>query len=113
MRLTEKGREELQELTWRLVDDEIDEPGFRRLESVLRDSEEGRQVYVDCVWLHSELVWYFRHERGDATSVKIANDELLRQILESKSPDPLPPSIHTEPVEPKKRKRRGLLSIFF
>src|SRR5690606_1922194 len=89
MRLTEKGRRELRELTWRLVDDEIDEPQFRRLESSLLQSEEARQVYVECIWLHSELLFYFR-KNDQAKPTRLANDPLLIQILESQSPPPLP-----------------------
>ncbi len=109
MKLTAKGREEVQELTWRLIDDEIDDKQFNRLESVLRESDEGRKTYVDCMWLHSELIFFFRNERGETTAIKFVNDPLTAELSSPKpvgSDEPLP--------GPKpKRKGKGLLSFLF
>ncbi|QNN22043.1 hypothetical protein HED60_07065 [Planctomycetales bacterium ZRK34] len=64
MFFTRKARKEVEELTWRTIDQEIDEPGFGRLEQYLRDSDEARKIYVESHWLHTALLFHFNPDYG-------------------------------------------------
>jgi hypothetical protein len=50
---------ETQDLIWAMLDEQISEGGFRRLESLLSADEEARRLYVQCVQLHVDLQQWF------------------------------------------------------
>jgi len=49
----------VQELTWALVDDQINSGEFQLLESMLLSDDAARQEYLDCIQLHTDLVAHF------------------------------------------------------
>lgn len=55
---------DVEDLTWRLLDDQIDEPNVRRLERELLKDSGSRKTYVDCVQLHVDLMYYFREKQN-------------------------------------------------
>ena len=46
---------EIQELTWALIDEQATESQVRRLEELLLEDHEARQVYVMCMQMHADL----------------------------------------------------------
>ena len=52
--------DEVQELVWALVDEQLDETQFARLEQLLSESEAARKMYVECMQLHAGLIEHFR-----------------------------------------------------
>ncbi len=59
---------EAQEMIWALLDDQISDADFQRLETLLRDDEEIRQLYVQCVQIDVDLVSWCagKSEESDA-----------------------------------------------
>jgi hypothetical protein len=53
---------DVEELTWQLLDEQIDEPNVRVLERELLSNSSARRKYVDCVQLHVALGCYFREK---------------------------------------------------
>ena len=51
--------EEAEQLIWSLLDEQVEETNVKRLETLLRENEQVRRRYVECVQLHSDLVKYF------------------------------------------------------
>jgi hypothetical protein len=47
--------DEVQELTWALVDEQASEHDVRRLEKLLLEHEDARQTYVLCMQIHTDL----------------------------------------------------------
>ena len=52
-------QERVQELTWALVDDEINDDEARLLENLLLSDDQARDTYVHCVQLHVDLMSHF------------------------------------------------------
>ena len=46
---------EAQELIWSLLDDQIEDADFQRLETMLCEDEAIRELYVQCVQIHVDL----------------------------------------------------------
>ena len=51
--------ERVQELTWALMDEQINDDEMRLLENLLLSDESARQTYIDCVQLHTDLARHF------------------------------------------------------
>jgi hypothetical protein len=49
----------VEELTWALVDEQINEDEFGLLENLLLSDDEARDVYIDCIQLHTELLAHY------------------------------------------------------
>jgi hypothetical protein len=49
----------VQELTWALVDDQINSDEFQLLESMLLSDDVARQEYLNCIHLHTDLMAHF------------------------------------------------------
>ena len=47
--------QEIQQLVWDLVDDQISRPQFERLETLLAEDTDARRIYINCMQLHTEL----------------------------------------------------------
>ena len=60
--------DEVQDLTWALLDENINSDDFARLEQVLGDEEEAREAYLDCVQLHVDLQRCFDDEPAEVPS---------------------------------------------
>lgn len=54
--------EQVQTLTWALIDDQIDEADWKELESLLSTDAEARATYVQCVQMHVDLQTHFAGE---------------------------------------------------
>ena len=52
-------QERVQELTWALVDDQLDADEMRLLETLLISDDRARDTYVHCVQLHADLMGHF------------------------------------------------------
>lgn len=50
---------EIQELTWALIDEQATDSQVRRLEELLLEDREARQVYVMCMQMHADLHYFF------------------------------------------------------
>ena len=50
---------EVQDLIWALLDQQISESDFKQLEAMLREDEEARRLYVQCVQIHVDLQQWF------------------------------------------------------
>jgi hypothetical protein len=49
----------VQELTWALLDDQINADEFTELDNALLNDVQARQTYVGCVQLHRDLLAHF------------------------------------------------------
>ncbi len=100
MGFSRKTRRELETLTWRYVDDMIEPEQMQRLETLLKESEEARRHYVNCMMLHAHLHEFFASQRpGARGSVRIANDTFLSQLLDQTVAAPAEGADH-KPAEP-------------
>lgn len=46
---------EIQELVWALVDDQASSEQARRLEELLLEDDDARQIYTLCIQMHADL----------------------------------------------------------
>jgi hypothetical protein len=53
------SQSETQQLTWGLLDEQISDDEFARLESLLVSSNTAREEYIRCVQLHADLLHHF------------------------------------------------------
>ena len=51
--------ERVQELTWALLDEQINDDEFMLLDNLLLSDEHARKSYVGCVQLHTDLMSHF------------------------------------------------------
>ncbi|MEX0867619.1 MAG: hypothetical protein WD030_09690 [Pirellulales bacterium] len=56
--------ERVEELTWALVDDHIDEAEIAQLETLLLENESARKTYVECMQMHADLHFMFNQKAG-------------------------------------------------
>lgn len=63
----ETVRERVQELTWAMVDNQIEPGEFELLENLLLSDDNARRTYVDCVQLHAELVGHYAKQQSSST----------------------------------------------
>lgn len=52
-------QERVQELTWAMVDEQIDGDGVQLLEGLLLSDDQARSTYVNCIQLHTDLLTHF------------------------------------------------------
>jgi hypothetical protein len=57
----------VQELTWALLDEEINDDEFRLLENLLLSDDQCRDSYIGCVQLHADLLTHFAAKGSDGT----------------------------------------------
>jgi hypothetical protein len=50
---------EVQALTWALVDEQATDDQIRRLEEMLLEDGEARRVYITCMQMHADLRYLF------------------------------------------------------
>jgi hypothetical protein len=58
----------VQELTWALLDEHINDDEFMLLENLLLSDEKARKSYVGCTQLHADLMAYFAVSAADSGS---------------------------------------------
>jgi hypothetical protein len=72
-----------QELIWALLDDQISDPDFVRLEAMLASDEEVRRLYVQCTQIHVDLQQWFGSEEtarpghGIALDLPLTSDDSM------------------------------------
>ena len=49
----------VQELTWELVDEQINDDELRLLENLLLSDDQARDTYVGCIQLHTDLLHHY------------------------------------------------------
>ena len=64
------GDVSVQELTWALIDDQIESGEFQLLESMLLSDDAARDEYLNCVQLHADLVAHFAKPADAAAAGK-------------------------------------------
>ncbi len=78
---------EVQELVWALVDDQATDQQVRRLEELLLENQQARQVYVQCMQMHADLHYMLS---GKQPRLPIPLQKKAAQPVEAKSRPPLP-----------------------
>ena len=78
-------RAEAQDLIWALLDEQISDFDFKRLEAMLRDDEEVRRLYLQCVQMHVDL-HQWSGGREDAASHRCAGVSLDLPLSSGDSP---------------------------
>ena len=59
----------VEDLVWAMLDEQISEQEFSRLDELLRDDEEARRLYLQCVQLHVDLASFYAAKDKPASSV--------------------------------------------
>lgn len=52
-------QERVQELTWAMVDEQINADEMQLLEGLLLSDDQARSTYIDCIQLHTDLSIHF------------------------------------------------------
>ena len=60
--------ERVQELTWALVDEQIDDDEMRLLDNLLLSDDGARETYIGCMQLHTDLMQQFAKPAKDSLS---------------------------------------------
>ena len=68
----ETRRNRVQDLTWGLIDERASEADCRELAKLLEEHLDVREVYVQCMQLHTDLVMFFNGDRFAPTSQPLA-----------------------------------------
>jgi len=74
----------VQELTWALLDEQINDDEFILLDNLLLSDEKARESYIGCVQLHTELMSHFAVPRGKTDS-KIGGESPVLGFLNADS----------------------------
>jgi len=61
----------VQELTWAMVDDQINADEIRLLENLLLSDDQARDTYIHCVQLHADLISHFAKPEAPTTAGKM------------------------------------------
>jgi hypothetical protein len=69
--------ERVQELTWALLDEQINDDEFHLLENLLLSDEKARDSYIGCVQLHSELIAHFAGSTEQAGAKSGGGSQIL------------------------------------
>ena len=72
--------EEIEQLVWDLLDDQINISGLQRLEQVIREDPVARATYLDCVRMHVDLTEIFS-QSADADAANLPNRKAPSPIL--------------------------------
>jgi hypothetical protein len=70
----------VQELTWALLDEQINDDEFKLLDNLLLSDEKARHTYLECTQLHAELTDHFAVSTG-ATGSRAAKESPLLGFL--------------------------------
>jgi hypothetical protein len=60
---TDEQSNEVQDLTWAIIDEHASDADVARLEHLLLDDEEARQIYITCVQMHVDLQYLLGGKR--------------------------------------------------
>jgi hypothetical protein len=75
----------VQELTWALLDEQINDDEFILLDNLLLSDEKARGSYIGCVQLHADLVSHFA-EMPAGTATKSGGGAKILGFLNSDIP---------------------------
>jgi hypothetical protein len=73
--------EEVESLTWALLDDQLDEADGTRLTQLLEAHEDARARYVECVQLHIDLQNHYAGEPTAAPGDKSKGATVLPNLM--------------------------------
>lgn len=69
----------VEELTWALVDEHIDDGEIAQLEKLLLEHEDARKTYVQCMQMHADL--HFMFSKNAPREVKSGSSRLPAAIV--------------------------------
>jgi len=69
-------------LIWSLLDNEIEPTGVKQLESLLQEDEQVRQLYVNCVQMHTDLQEHFGESKAPQTFDTLPKSPVLGSLGE-------------------------------
>jgi hypothetical protein len=69
--------ERVQELTWALLDEQINDDEFLLLDNLLLSDEKARGSYVGCVQLHTDLLLHFAAATASPTAKSGSGAQIL------------------------------------
>ena len=75
----------VQELTWALLDEQINDDEFILLDNLLLADDKARGTYLGCTQLHADLMSYFAVPSSD-TSSKSGSASQILGFLNAESP---------------------------
>jgi hypothetical protein len=56
----------IEDLVWAMLDEQISDDDIHRLEDLLGSDEDARQIYLQCVQLHVDLMYRFNPDYNPA-----------------------------------------------
>ena len=62
---------DLEGLVWAMLDGQISDEEFGRLDALLRDDEEARRLYLQCVQLHVDLANFYATRENTAVQAPV------------------------------------------
>ncbi|HEY4232098.1 MAG TPA: hypothetical protein VGM76_01610 [Lacipirellulaceae bacterium] len=71
-------------LSWSALDEQVTEDEIRLLDTLLLSDEAARETYLDCVRLHTDLLFHFREQEQPASAA--AKSHVLGFLNESVPP---------------------------
>jgi hypothetical protein len=77
--------ERVQELTWALLDEQINDDEFHLLDNLLLSDEKARGSYIGCVQLHADLMSHFAAMPTE-TGSKVGSGSQILGFLNSNAP---------------------------
>ena len=83
---------EAEGLIWAMLDDTLDASDIRRLENLLKENEQVRECYVNCVQMHVDLQQHFGEQLEPLTPEKLPPSPVLGSLGDLRpGTDTLPP----------------------
>jgi hypothetical protein len=73
----ETVQERVRELTWALLDQYASDDDISLLDSLLLADDEARKTYLECVQMHSDLLFHFARNAGDAATASTGAPAVL------------------------------------
>ena len=62
--------ERVRELTWAMVDEQIEDNQWSELQKLLTDNTAARLAYIEAIQLHTDLLFHFRDPQTDESTKK-------------------------------------------
>ena len=75
----------VQELSWALLDEQINDDEFRLLENLLLSDDKCRDSYIGCVQLHADLLAHFAGSPTNA-GAKVKSGSQILGFINAESP---------------------------
>jgi hypothetical protein len=67
----------VQELSWAVIDEQINDDEFHLLDNLLLSDEKARSTYLGCAQLHADLMSYFAVPSAEAAKNLASNSQVL------------------------------------